>query len=101
MKDILHKLDALKLPLLIFALGLLLMLLPSGQKSAGQSAEATLCEALNMTQGVGEAYVLISDQGVVVVCDGADHARVRLEIIGAVKAYTGFGADRIRILKRA
>ena len=53
-----------------------------------------------MTQGVGEAYVLVSDSGVVVVCDGADNAAVRLEIVTAVRTYTGYGADQITVLKR-
>lgn len=101
MKDLVHKLEAYKLPLLIFLLGLLLMLLPGGNKSTKTAPEATLREALSMTQGVGEAYVLLSDQGVVVVCDGAASAEVRMAILEAVRAYTGFGADKISILKRS
>lgn len=101
MKNLLAKLDSLKLPLLVFALGLLLMLLPGGQKSKTAMPETSLREALSLTQGVGEAYVLISDQGVVVVCEGAQNAEVRMAILEAVRSYTGFGADKISILKRA
>ena len=73
MKEILEKLKAYRFPLLILLLGVALMLLPSAP-SRSPAAEASLGEALSLTQGVGEAYVLISDSGVVVVCDGADNA---------------------------
>ena len=98
MKASLEKLKAYALPLLILLVGILLMLLPSGggQKRSG---ETSLCEALTLTRGVGEAYVLVSDNGVVVVCEGAQNAATRMEIIRAVKTYTGFGADRITVLK--
>ena len=42
--------------------------------------------------------VLYSDEGVAVVCEGAGSARVRLDIVNAVSAYTGFGSDRIKVL---
>ena len=81
------------------AVGVALMLIPSAAKSSAAEVGG-LGEALSLTQGVGEAYVLISDNGVVVVCDGASDAATRLEIITAVKTYTGFGADQITVLKR-
>ena len=99
MKEILEKLKAYRFPLLILLLGVALMLLPSAP-SRSPAAEASLSEALSLTQGVGEAYVLVSDSGVVVVCDGADNAAVRLEIVTAVRTYTGYGADQITVLKR-
>ena len=99
MKEILEKIKAYRFPLLILAIGIALMLIPSAARS-GAKEEGSLGEALSMTQGVGEAYVLISDKGVVVVCDGAGNAATRLEIITAVKTYTGFGADQITVLKR-
>ena len=99
MKEIAEKVKAYRFPLLILAVGIALMLLPSAAKSAPEES-GNLGEALSMTQGVGEAYVLISDNGVVVVCDGASDAATRLQIITAVKTYTGFGADQITVLKR-
>ena len=99
MKDLTDKLKAYRFPLLIVAVGIILMLLPSAAKSE-MTEVGSLGDALSMTQGVGEAYVLISDNGVVVVCDGASDAATRLEIITAVKTYTGFGADQITVLKR-
>ncbi len=99
MKDILEKIKTYRFPLLILLLGVVLMLLPSAASRA-PAREASLGEALSLTQGVGEAYVLLSDNGVVVVCDGAQNAATRLEIIMAVRTYTGFGADQITVLKR-
>ena len=99
MKELTGKLKAYRFPLLILAIGIALMLLPTAGKSA-EPEGGSLGEALSMTQGVGEAYVLISEKGVVVVCDGAGNAATRLEIITAVKTYTGFGADQITVLKR-
>ncbi|MBR0208564.1 MAG: hypothetical protein IJQ43_06685 [Oscillospiraceae bacterium] len=99
MKDILEKLKAYRFPLLILLVGVALMLLPSAAER-DPAQENSLAEALSLTQGVGEAYVLLSDSGVVVVCDGAQDAATRLEIIMAVRTYTGFGADQITVLKR-
>ncbi len=93
----------LKIPALIFLVGLFLLLLPSGggDKSTERKEDLLLQELLTQTQGVGEARVLISDSGVVVVCRGASDPAVRLDIIRAVGAYTGFGADKITVLKLA
>ena len=100
MKRVLDFLKRFKFPLLILALGILLMLIPTKEKKAEGNSCCELGDALSLTQGVGEAYVLVSENGVVVVCDGAQEAKIRMEITEAVKAYTGFGADRITILKR-
>ena len=99
MKQILDKLKAYAFPLLILLVGVGLMLLPSGSARA-PSQEASLGEALSLSQGGGEALVLLSDSGVVVVCDGAQDPATRLEIVMAVRTYTGFGADQITVLKR-
>ena len=98
-KDIL---DKFKYPLLILALGIILMLLPSGSaKSEEAEGDERIQQMLSSVEGVGEAQVIISDTGVVVVCRGAENAAVRLDIIRAISAYTGFGSDRITILKLA
>ena len=91
-------------PLLVLALGVLLMLLPSGEKSRAvpiPEEKESLAGLLSSTEGVGESHVLVSESGVVVVCAGADNASVRLDIIRAVGSYTGFSSDRITILKLA
>ena len=100
MKRILNTVERFKFPLLIMVLGIFLMLIPAGEKKTERENCCELGDVLSLTQGVGEAYVLVSENGVVVVCDGAQDAMVRMEITEAVKAYTGFGADRITILKR-
>ena len=90
-----------KYPILILLVGLLLMLIPTAKEQAlpAADAQAALAGVLANTQGVGEARVLISEHGVVVVCAGASNASVRLDIIRAVGSYTGFGSDKITILK--
>jgi len=90
-----------KYPVLILLVGLLLMLIPTSkeQKVPANNAEEALAAVLASTQSVGEAQVLISDHGVVVACAGAANASVRLDIIRAVGSYTGFGSDKITILK--
>ena len=90
-----------KYPILILLIGLLLMLIPTSKEREEPAADAqeALAAVLASTQGVGEARVLISDHGVVVACTGASNASVRLDIIRAVGSYTGFGSDKITILK--
>lgn len=95
-------LDKFKYPLLILVLGVILMLLPTGSaKSEEAEGDERIQQMLSSVEGVGEAQVIISDNGVVVVCQGAENAAVRLDIIRAISAYTGFGSDRITILKLA
>ncbi|MCI7136492.1 MAG: hypothetical protein SPI09_06320 [Candidatus Limivicinus sp.] len=95
-------LDKFKYPLLILVLGVILMLLPTGSaKSEEAEGDERIQQMLSSVEGVGEAQVIISDNGVVVVCRGAENAAVRLDIIRAISAYTGFGSDRITILKLA
>jgi len=94
-------LERFKFPLLVLSLGLILMLLPGNNTPEPVSSErdAVVAGILSRVKGVGESLVLISDKGVVVVCHGADSAKTRMEIIQAVSSYTGFGSDKITILK--
>jgi hypothetical protein len=100
-KSLLTKLEKFKYPALILAIGLFLLLLPgsSAKKEESQDPNALLQDVLSHTEGVGEAKVLISDSGVVVICRGAENPKVRLDIIRAVISYTGFGSDKITVLK--
>lgn len=94
------KLDSFKYPLIVLILGVVLMLVPGRTSELGSSETDNPLEAvLSCTLGVGRAEVIVSDSGVVVVCDGAEDARVRLDIIRAVSSYTGFASDKITILK--
>ena len=58
-----------------------------------------LALTLSNMQGVGEAQVLLSESGAVILCEGADSAQVRLSVIRAVSAFTGLGSDEIVIAK--
>ena len=108
------KLWANRYVLAVLALGLVLLLLPSGpgRTDRAQSADALestgvsletegekLSSLLTQMQGVGRAEVLLSQSGAVVVCDGADAAAVRLYVTNAVMSYTGLGSDRITVIK--
>lgn len=98
-----EKLEKFKYPLLVLAVGLALMLFPTGGSTKEEAPEpdALLQRVLSCSEGVGEARVIVSDSGVVVVCQGAGNAQVRLDIIRAVGTYTGFSSDKIAVLKMA
>jgi hypothetical protein len=100
-KEIRETLANWKYPLLILAVGVVLLLIPSrtSEKSVDMGTQEALALVLSETQGVGKAHVLISDKGVVVVCTGAANPSVRLDILHAVSSYTGFGSDKVTILK--
>ena len=101
-KALWSKIEKWKYPILILLAGLLLMLMPAGAKEEAPlppDTQEALALLLSNTQGVGQARVLISAHGVVVACAGATNASVRLDIIRAVGSYTGFGSDKITILK--
>lgn len=105
-----------KYVLLVIGLGLLLLLLPSSYGSdeaysGGQGSELEssgipvdtesqrLAAFLSRIEGVGDCAVLLSSEGAVVVCEGAEEARVKLCVTNAVSAYTGLGSDKIRVVK--
>ena len=102
-KNILEKLGRIKYPLLMLCIGLMLLLIPGkgSQEIASPDADQLLQQLLACTDGIGQVRVLSSENGAVIVCQGAENATVRLDIIRAVNAYTGFPSDRITILKMA
>ena len=99
--------------LLAVCLGLLLLLLPKKRSSAENGNGAPMAASgipvdtesgriaalLSSISGVGDAEVLLSGSGAVVVCRGADDPRVCLDVTNAVAAYTGLGCDRITVMK--
>lgn len=113
------KLAKNKYVLLVLLLGLILILIPNSSsssktKDASANAEAQaldstgvalyaegekIAEALQKIKDVGDAEVLLSAVGAVVVCQGADLAQVRLNVTNAVSSYTGLGCDKITVLK--
>ncbi|MCD8389255.1 MAG: hypothetical protein LUC21_03710 [Oscillospiraceae bacterium] len=112
-----------KYVLLVLTLGSLLLLLPrtateDGTADASAVAFSTgegndldtsgipldtesvrLAALLSQIEGVGEATVLLSAAGAVVVCTGAESPSVRLNVTNAVSAYTGLGSDKITVMK--
>lgn len=101
MSGVWERMAKYKYLLLVLLLGLGLLLWPTGSPGGGSGRteqEARLEEVLCEIEGAGRVSVLYSDEGVAVVCEGASSARVRLDIVNAVSAYTGFGSDRIEVL---
>jgi len=112
---VLQKLAANKYVLIVILLALVLLALPESsekERTPEQSAdplEATgvslatesekLETLLSQIQNVGRTEVLLSKNGAVVVCDGAELATVRLDVTNAVIAYTGLGSDKISVMK--
>ncbi len=94
-------LDKFKYPLLVLGIGVLLMLLPGGVRSPTGEAEQgeNFAQLLSKAEGVGESVLVLSDSGIVVVCEGADDPAVKLALLQAIRSYTGFTADHITILK--
>lgn len=102
-EKILQKLAGYKYPLLVLLLGVLLMLLPGRIRSPTDSAAdaCSFAALIERIDGVGECSVALSEEGVVVVCHGAEEPSVRFALLQAIRAYTGFTSERIAILKLA
>ena len=83
LKNMKELLDKWKYPLLILALGLALLMIPGKTESETVSDPQAfaLQRALSDARGVGETTVIVSEHGVVIVCDGADNAEIRLDIL--------------------
>ena len=101
-----------KYVILTLCLGLALLLMPrKSSTEAGSGApmaasgipldteSGRIAALLAQMRGVGDAEVLLSGSGAVVVCSGADDARVRLTVTNAVAGYTGLGSDKITVMK--
>ena len=114
MAPVMKALAKSKYVIAVLLLGFVLILLPRSTDATAVTAEGDplaatgvplaeenrrLAELLTQITGVGRAQVLLSGNGAVVVCDGADSAAVRLYVTDAVTAYTGFGSDKISVMK--
>lgn len=100
---------------LVIGLGLILIFIGTKSKDTVTEAEigmeARLAEACSGVDGVGECEVLVyyspgdqrDDEGniesVIVICEGADSADVRLRLTEMLSAFYGIGANRIRVEK--
>ena len=103
-KTLKERLAGSRYVLLVAAVGLLLLLWPSGRDTAetdglSDGEEARVEAILTRMEGVGQAELLLSEKGAVVVCQGADDAGVCLRVTQAVRCYTGLGADKVKIFK--
>lgn len=137
-----------KYALLILAVGLILVLLPTGTKTKSSDTKSSLTvpsfsitdeeqrlgKQLSLIRGAGKVSVLLSVKGsasrelakgkdgtllvsengdeqvvdlyyvnpeylgAIIVCEGANSADVRLEVTGAVAAYTGLTTNKITVM---
>ncbi len=102
-KKVLDGLAKYKYPLIVLIVGLVLLLIPGGSAKTGSDGglnddEQRLAAILESSCGVGNASVLISEHGAVVVCDGAADPEVKLSVVKSVEAYTGLSCDVIQVL---
>jgi stage III sporulation protein AG len=71
-------------------------------RELADNGEEALVLSDNGSQRVVELYyVNPAYMGAVVVCQGADSAKVRLEITQAVIAFTGLSSDKIKVIEMA
>lgn len=80
----------------------LLSVAGSGERQLAQNGEETL--VISSGSGNGEEvvelyYVNPEYTGAVIVCDGASSSSVRLEVILAVRAFTGLSTDSILVMQ--
>jgi stage III sporulation protein AG len=80
----------------------LLSVAGSGERQLAQNGDETL--VISSGSGNGEEvvelyYVNPEYTGAVVVCDGASSSSVRLEVILAVRAFTGLSTDSILVMQ--
>lgn len=66
---------------------------------SGRFDTVTVTDSNRTQSGLVQQVIPPKYQGVIVVCQGAQKASVRLNIIEAVAKVTGLGTDRISVLK--
>ena len=66
---------------------------------SGRYDTVTVTDSNRTQSGLVQQVIPPKYQGVIVVCQGAQKASVRLNIIQAVAKVTGLGTDRISVLK--
>jgi hypothetical protein len=72
----------------------------SASRELAESGEETLVISGGGTEKVVELFFMNPQYlGAVIVCEGTGNSLVQLEITQAVRAFTGLGSDRIRIIQ--
>jgi len=100
-KKLKEAIERYKYPIIVIVVGIGLLLLPAKNNDDSDDAksyEQRLEQILEESRGAGNVSAVISEHGAVIVCDGADNYEVKLNIINAVKAYTGLKSDDIQVL---
>ena len=91
------------MPLALLVLVMLVMLRENEGGARNTAIEARLAQALSWVKGAGEVRVVIYDEGdeiegVLIVAEGAEDLRVRLEIGEAAHAVLGVDLERIEVM---
>ena len=91
-----NKLGVYKYPLAVLLLGAVLLLIPGRMEEAADTntVEKALEDVLRDSSGVGSIRVLVSENGAVVVCSGAEMPRYGWIFYG--RSVHILGWDRIR-----
>lgn len=100
-----------KFVLLVLAVGIVLILLPTGStkpavitvETTTEREEERMESILSAAEGVGRVRVMLGERdgaltGCVIVCDGAKSARVTLDLTEAASRLTGLGSDKIKVI---
>jgi hypothetical protein len=96
--------------LLVGALALAILLLPTSNKKVEEAAPldeaARLEELCSKIEGVGECRVMVTYRegevyAVAVICRGADNPKVRESVTELITSIYGIGANRVSIQKMA
>lgn len=90
--------------ILILLIGVLLLCLPSGEKTDGNGEEERVAELCSGIEGVGECSVFLNiKEGEVVsaaiLCDGGDSPRVEADIKKLISTLYGIGYNKVTVLK--
>ena len=89
---------------ILLILGIILMLIPTGNSEKAQSEEMRAAEICSGVNGVGRCSVMlnIKDGDVIsaaVLCDGADSSAVESDLKELISSLYGIGYNRISVLK--
>jgi len=91
--------------ILIFILGVGFLMMPTSVSENEEPMVPSITESsgigetVSLIEGVGASKVLVTENGAVVVCEGAESSSVCYDITRAITASTGLQSDEIAIIK--
>ncbi len=73
--------------------------MPERASPENTAMESRLTELLSRMEGVGEAQVLVTEEGAVIVCTGGDSPAVQERVLRAACTACGFPSNQVYIAK--